>query len=59
MKVNGGQALLQTLKANNIDTIFGLLGGSMLELFDAIYADDSVKYYGARDERAAGRVHAG
>lgn len=56
MKVNGGQALLQTLKANNIDTIFGLLGGSMLELFDAIYADDSVKYYGARDERAAAHM---
>ena len=56
MKVNGGQAILEVLKANNIDTTFGLLGGSMLELFDAIYADDSVNYIGARDERAAAHM---
>lgn len=53
MKVNGGQAILETLKVNNITATFGLLGGSMLELFDAIYHDDSVRYFGARDERAA------
>ena len=56
MKVNGGQVVLETLKANNISTTFGLLGGSMLELFDAIYADDSVSYIGARDERAAAHM---
>lgn len=56
MKVNGGQAILEVLKANNINTTFGLLGGSMLELFDAIYADDSVRYIGARDERAAAHM---
>jgi len=56
MKVNGGQAILEVLKANNIKTTFGLLGGSMLELFDAIYADDSVSYIGARDERAAAHM---
>jgi len=56
MKVNGGQAILATLKANNINATFGLLGGSMLELFDAIYKDDDVHYYGARDERAAAHM---
>ncbi|MEM7565531.1 MAG: thiamine pyrophosphate-binding protein, partial [Pseudomonadota bacterium] len=56
MKVNGGEAVLQTLMANGIDTVFGLLGGSMLELYDAIYAEDSVSYIGARDERAAGHM---
>ena len=56
MKVNGGEAILQTLKVNGIETIFGLLGGSMLELYDAIYQDDSVSYIGARDERAAGHM---
>ena len=53
MKVNGGQAILEVLKANEIETVFGLLGGSMLELFDAIYQDGSIRYLGARDERAA------
>ena len=56
MKVNGGQAIVEVLKANNITTTFGLLGGSMLELFDAIYADESVDYIGARDERAAAHM---
>lgn len=56
MKVNGGQAVLQTLKANGIETVFGLLGGSMLELYDAIYHDREVGYIGARDERAAAHM---
>ena len=56
MKVNGGQAILEVLKANSIKTTFGLLGGSMLELFDAIYQDDRVRYIGARDERAAAHM---
>ena len=56
MKVNGGEAILRTLKASGIDTVFGLLGGSMLELYDAIYHDDRVRYVGARDERAAAHM---
>lgn len=56
MNVNGGQAILQTLKANGIESVFGLLGGSMLELYDAIYHDSDVDYIGARDERAAAHM---
>lgn len=55
-RVNGGEAILRTLKANGISTVFGLLGGSMLELYDAIYQDDGVSYIGARDERAAAHM---
>jgi thiamine pyrophosphate-dependent acetolactate synthase large subunit-like protein len=54
--VNGGEAILETLKLHNIKQIFGLLGGSMLELYDAIYQDDTVQYIGARDERAAAHM---
>ena len=55
-QINGGEAILRTLKANGIDTVFGLLGGSMLELYDAIYQDDAMGYVGARDERAAAHM---
>ena len=55
-QINGGEAILRTLKANGINTVFGLLGGSMLELYDAIYQDDAMDYVGARDERAAGHM---
>ena len=54
--VTGGDAAIQLLKANGIKTVFGLLGGSMLELYDAMLQDGSVSYVGARDERAAGHM---
>ena len=54
--INGGEAAYRVLKANGIDTVFGLLGGSMLELYDAMYQGGDVAYVGARDERAAGHM---
>lgn len=56
MKVNGGQAILETLRAHGIDRVFGLLGGTMLELYDAIYHAQDIDYVGARDERAAAHM---
>jgi len=55
-KMNGGEAVYCVLKANGIDTVFGLLGGSMLELYDAMYTGGEIDYVGARDERAAGHM---
>jgi len=52
----GGEAVYRVLKDAGITTVFGLLGGSMLELFDAMYADRGITYIGARDERAAGHM---
>ncbi|WP_127116218.1 thiamine pyrophosphate-binding protein [Shimia sediminis] len=54
--INGGEAVYRVLKANGIDTVFGLLGGSMLELYDAMYRGGEIAYVGARDERAAGHM---
>ena len=54
--INGGEAVYRVLKANKIDTVFGLLGGSMLELYDAMYKGGEIAYVGARDERAAGHM---
>ncbi len=54
--INGGEAVYRVLKANGIDTVFGLLGGSMLELYDAMYQGGEIAYVGARDERAAGHM---
>lgn len=54
--ITGGEAAYRVLKANGIDTVFGLLGGSMLELYDAMYLDGAINYVGARDERAAGHM---
>ena len=52
-KISTGAATVEVLKAAGIKQVFGLLGGSMLELYDALYDSDEINYIGARDERAA------
>lgn len=54
--ITGGEAVYRVLKDAGITTAFGLLGGSMLELFDAMHEDGDIAYVGARDERAAGHM---
>jgi thiamine pyrophosphate-dependent acetolactate synthase large subunit-like protein len=54
--ITGGEAVYRVLKDAGVTTAFGLLGGSMLELFDAIHGDGGIAYVGARDERAAGHM---
>ena len=54
--VTGGEAVHRVLKDAGVSTVFGLLGGSMLELFDALYRRGGIDYIGARDERAAGHM---
>lgn len=50
--MNGGEAIVEALKAANVSHIFGLLGSTTMELYDALYDCDSIKYVGVRDERA-------
>jgi len=54
--INGGEAVYRVLRDQGVKTVFGLLGGSMLELYDAIHGGGDVAYVGARDERAAGHM---
>ncbi|MGI9391694.1 MAG: thiamine pyrophosphate-binding protein [Boseongicola sp.] len=54
--VTGGEAVYRVLRDQGVGTVFGLLGGSMLELYDAILQGGDVAYVGARDERAAGHM---
>ncbi len=55
-RLTGGAAVVEVLKAQGVKVVFGLLGGSMLELYDALYDCDDIRYIGARDERAAGHM---
>ena len=55
-KITGGEAVYRVLRNQGVDAVFGLLGGSMLELYDAILKGGDITYYGARDERAAGHM---
>ena len=54
--ISNGEAVYRVLRDQGIKTVFGLLGGSMLELYDAIFQGSEIAYVGARDERAAGHM---
>lgn len=54
--ITGGEAVYRVLRGAGVETVFGLLGGSMLELYDAIHRNGGIAYIGARDERAAGHM---
>ncbi len=55
MKLNGAKVLIESLKKENVEVIFGYPGGSVLPLFDALY-DAPVKFILTRHEQGA--VHA-
>ena len=53
---DGAQALLETLVACGVDTIFGYPGGAALPLYDALYGEPRLRHVLVRHEQAA--VHA-
>jgi thiamine pyrophosphate-dependent acetolactate synthase large subunit-like protein len=50
-KISGGQAVVETLKAEKVSHVFGLIGSATMELFDALYDAKSIKFIDVRDER--------
>ncbi len=54
-RIGAGEAVARILERAGVGTVFGVIGGSMLELLDALH-DSPISYIGARDERAAGHM---
>jgi acetolactate synthase-1/2/3 large subunit/sulfoacetaldehyde acetyltransferase len=50
--MNGGEALVEALRSAGVSHVFGLLGSSTMEVYDALYDCKDIKYVGVRDERA-------
>jgi acetolactate synthase-1/2/3 large subunit len=55
VKLKGTQILLQILKEEKVDTIFGYPGGSVIDIYDELYRSD-IKHILVRHEQGA--VHA-
>jgi acetolactate synthase-1/2/3 large subunit len=53
---NGAEALLDTLVACGVDTVFGYPGGAALPLYDALHGEPRIRHVLVRHEQAA--VHA-
>jgi len=49
--LSGGQAVVESLKINDVRNVFGLIGSATMEIFDALYDANQIKFIGVRDER--------
>lgn len=54
--LTGSQILIESLRQEGVDTIFGYPGGSVLNIYDALYNTHDIKHYLVRHEQAA--IHA-
>ena len=52
--MTGGKAAIQTLKAEGVDTLFGIISIHMLPIYDALREDRSVRLVIPRHEMAGG-----
>jgi acetolactate synthase-1/2/3 large subunit len=53
LELSGGHILVQCLKDEGVEFIFGYPGGSVLHIYDAIFHQDDVKHILVRHEQAA------
>lgn len=56
MQLSGAQILVQSLKAEGVEYVFGYPGGAVLEIYDALFQLNKFKHILVRHEQAA--VHA-
>jgi acetolactate synthase-1/2/3 large subunit len=53
VELSGGQILVQCLKDEGVEFVFGYPGGSVLHIYDAIFHQDDVKHILVRHEQGA------
>ena len=54
-RMTGGQAVVESLKAQGVDTVFGIISVHTLDLFDALFDNqDSLRFVGGRLELGCG-----
>jgi acetolactate synthase-1/2/3 large subunit len=59
MSRKGADIVIETLKEEKVEVIFGLPGGAIMEVYDALYRDGSIKHILARHEQGAGHMAEG
>ncbi len=53
MELSGGEVLMEALKEEGVEMVFGYPGGAVLHIYDALYQQNSVKHILVRHEQAA------
>jgi acetolactate synthase I/II/III large subunit len=58
-KMSGAQALLESLERQNAKVIFGILGGAILPVYDALCGNPNIRHILARHEQGAAHAAEG
>jgi acetolactate synthase-1/2/3 large subunit len=59
MSRKGADIVIETLKEEGVEVIFGLPGGAIMEVYDALYRDGGILHVLARHEQGAGHMAEG
>jgi hypothetical protein len=59
VKMSGALMLLECLKREGVDLIFGLPGGAVLPIYDVLYDFEGIRHILVRQEAAAGHAAEG
>ena len=53
-RMTAGQALVESLRAQEVEVVFGIISSHTLDIFDALYDHrDAIRFISARHEHAA------
>ena len=52
-KMSGAKVLIESLEQQNVDTIFGILGGAILPVYDELCGNEKIRHILARHEQCA------
>ena len=55
----GADIIIETLKKEGVEVIFGIPGGAIMEVYDALYRQGGIKHILARHEQGAGHMAEG
>ena len=58
-EMNGADVIVNTLKSEGVDTIFGYPGGAVLPIYDALYGQDDITHVLVRHEQGASHMGEG
>ena len=53
MILNGSEIIVECLKEQGVDTVFGYPGGTILNVYDALYKHSEIKHYLTSHEQGA------
>ncbi len=59
MRMNGADAILRSLEAEGVEVVFGIPGGAILPLYDALARGTTIRHVLARHEQGAGHMAEG